>query len=63
MTDAETIAKQLKEIDRLKKHVARLKKRLVEKKTFETEDLIQRSATPQFIQHIDEKDQAALREE
>ena len=63
MTDAETIAKQAKEIEKLKRSVKRLKTRLLEKKAYETEDLIQRSATPQFIQHIDDKDQAALREE
>jgi uncharacterized coiled-coil protein SlyX len=62
VTDAETITKQQAQIEKLKKQVARLKKRLLEKKAFEHEDLVQRGATPQFIQKIDAKDREALSE-
>lgn len=60
MTDTELIAKQQKEIERLVKQVARLKKRLIEKKKYETETLIQQSATPQFRARIDAKDEEVL---
>lgn len=58
MTNLET--KQAKEIEKLKRKVTRLEKRFLEKKAFETVDLIQRGSTPQFIQKIHEKDAAAL---
>ena len=63
MTDSEIIAKQQKEIEKLQRKVKRLEKRLLEKKSYETEDLLQRGATSGFIAKIDAKDQAALREE
>lgn len=60
MTDAETILKQQRTIERLTRKVKRLENRLIEKKSFEREDLIQRGATPQFIDKIDRKDREAL---
>lgn len=63
MNDSEIISKQQKEIEKLQRKIARLEKRLLAKKKYETEDLLQRGATPQFIHHIDQKDQAALRSE
>jgi hypothetical protein len=63
LTDAEIITKQQKEIEKLQRKVKRLEKRLLDKKKYETEDLLQRGATPQFIEHIDQKDRAALRSE
>jgi hypothetical protein len=63
MTDTETIAKQQKEIEKLQRKIKRLEKRLLDKKKYETEDLLQRGATPQFIENINQKDQAALRNE
>ena len=60
MTDTDLITEQQKKIERLQRKVKRLEKRLLEKKKFETEDLLQRGATAEFIRHIDEKDQAAL---
>lgn len=46
--------------EKLERKTARLEKRLMSKKKYETEDLIQRGATARFIQHIDDKDQEAL---
>ena len=63
MTDAEIITKQQKEIEKLLRKIKRLEKRFLDKKKYETEDLLQRGYTPQFIHHIDQKDQAALRSE
>jgi hypothetical protein len=45
---------------KLERKVRRLEKRLLEKKVFEKEDLIQRGATPRFIEKIDEKDREAM---
>ena len=56
MTDAETIKK-------LEKQVKRLRKRLLEKQAYESEMLIQTGATPQYIEKIWRKDEAALRED
>jgi hypothetical protein len=63
MTDSEISAKQQKEIEKLQRKVKRLEKRLLDKKKYETEDLLQRGATPQFIENIDQKDRAAMRNE
>ena len=62
MTDSELIAKQQKTIEKLERKIKRLEKRLLEKKAFETEDLIQRGATGAFIARIDAKDQEALKD-
>jgi hypothetical protein len=48
--------------EKLERKVARLEKRLLAKKRYETEDLVQRGATAQFIKHIDDKDQAAMKD-
>ena len=56
----ETITKQQETIERLKRKIKRLETRLREKKKYETEDLIQRGATFQFIEKIDAKDRAAM---
>jgi hypothetical protein len=48
------------ELEKLRKRVKLLEKRLWEKIKYETMDLEQRGATPQFIAHIHEKDQKAL---
>ena len=53
MTDSE-------QIKSLKKQVARLRKRLIEKQAYETEMLIQTGATPQYMEKIRRKDEAAL---
>ena len=63
MTDPETITRQAAEIAKLKRKVTRLEKRLLEKKKYDDERLIYSGATPEFIRHIDDKDQAALRGE
>ena len=49
-------------IKKLERKIKRLEKRLIEKKKFEREDLIQRGATPQFIEKIDAKDREALKD-
>jgi hypothetical protein len=56
MTDAE-------QIKSLKKQVARLRKRLLEKQKYEAEMLIQTGAAPQYIEKIRRKDELALRED
>ena len=56
MTDSE-------QIKSLKKQVARLRKRLLEKQAYEAEMLIQTGATPQYIESIRRKDEAALKED
>jgi hypothetical protein len=63
LTDAEIITKQQKEIEKLLRKIKRLEKRFLDKKKYETEDLLQRGYTPQFIERIDQKDKAALRSE
>lgn len=62
MTDQETIAKQQKEIDKLKRKIVRLEKRLLDKQKYETEMLINTGATPRYIAGIHQKDEAALAE-
>ena len=56
MTDQDTIKQ-------LKKQITRLRKRLLEKKKYEAEMLLQTGATMKYIADIDAKDQAALRED
>jgi hypothetical protein len=56
MTDQE-------QIKSLKKQVARLRKRLIEKQAYEAEMLVQTGATPAYIAKIQRKDEAALRED
>lgn len=56
MTDQDTIKK-------LEKQVKRLRKRLIEKQRYEHEMLVQTGATPQYINAIRKKDEAALRED
>ena len=63
LTDAEIITKQQKEIEKLQRKIARLEKRFLAKKKYELEDLFQRGATTTFMDHIDQKDRAALRSE
>ncbi len=53
MTDSE-------QIKSLKKQVSRLRKRLLEKQAYEAEMLIQTGATPQYMEKIRRKDEAAL---
>lgn len=48
---------------KLERKIKRLEKRLLEKKKFETMDLIQKGATSAFIEKIDAKDRAAMKEE
>ena len=47
-------------IKKLERKIKRLEKRLIEKKAFETMDLIQKGATADFRAKIDAKDKAAL---
>jgi uncharacterized coiled-coil protein SlyX len=54
------IAEQQKIIEKLQRKIKRMEKRLLEKKKYETEDLIQRGATSQFIANIDDKDRRAM---
>lgn len=56
MTDQETIKQ-------LKNQVKRLRKRLLEKMEYETGYLQATSTTPQLIEKIRRKDEAALRED
>lgn len=63
MTTEELLAAQQKAIEKLQRKIVRLEKRLLTKKKYETEDMIQRGYTPQFIEKIDAKDRAALKEE
>ena len=56
MTDSE-------QIKSLKKQVARLRKRLIEKQAYETEMLIQTGCTPAYLEKIRRKDEAALKED
>lgn len=62
MTDGELLAAQQKQIEKLLRKVKRLEKRLLDKKKYETETLVQQGATPQFIAKIDAKDKQALEE-
>jgi hypothetical protein len=57
MTEQETRIKQLE------KQIKRLRKRLIEKQAYEQEMLIQTGATPQYIEKIRRKDEAALKED
>ena len=59
----ELLAKQAELIKKLERKIKRLEKRLLEKKKFETMDLIQKGATSAFIEKIDAKDRAAMKEE
>ena len=63
MNDTELLATQQKTIEKLTRKVKRLEKRLLEKKKYETETLIQLGSTPQYIDKIDAKDRAALETE
>jgi cell division septum initiation protein DivIVA len=53
----------LSENKKLEKQIKRLRKRLLEKQKYEAEMLIQTGATPQYIEKIRRKDEAALRED
>ena len=50
-------------IKSLKRQVKRLRKRLIEKQKYEHEMLVQCGSTPQYIETIRRKDEAALRED
>lgn len=54
---------QGEEIKKLRRQVKRLRKRLLEKQKYESEMLIQTGATPQYIEAIRKKDEAALKED
>ena len=60
MTDAETIAKLQKLVEKQERKIKRLEKRFLEKKKYETAMLINTCATPQFLMKIDQKDREAL---
>lgn len=51
------------ETKKLERQVKRLRKRLLEKIAYEREMLIQTGATPQYIEQIRRKDEAALKED
>ena len=53
----------LSENKKLEKQIKRLRKRLLEKQKYEAEMLIQTGATPQYIEKIRRKDEAALKED
>lgn len=50
-------------VRKMDKQIKRLRKRLLEKQKYEAEMLIQTGATPQYINAIRKKDEAALRED
>ena len=54
---------QGEEIKKLRRQIKRLRKRLLEKQKYESEMLIQTGATPQYIEAIRKKDEAALKED
>jgi len=63
LTDTEIIAQQDAAIKKLQRRVNRLEKRLLEKKFYETADMVARGYEPRFIAKVDAKDAAALAEE
>ena len=54
---------QGEEVKKLRRQLKRLRKRLLEKQKYESEMLIQTGATPQYIEAIRKKDEAALKED
>ena len=56
-------AAQTARIKQLEKQVVRLRKRLLEKMEYEQGYLVATSTTPQMIEKIRKKDEAALRED
>lgn len=63
MTDTELLAAQQTVIKNLQKQVKRLRKRLIEKMGYEKEMLVQSGWTPQLIEKVRRKDEAALKED
>jgi hypothetical protein len=60
MTDEEIIRAQRDLIEKLQRKIKRLEKRLVDKKRYEAELLLNTGATPRFIAEVDAKDQKVL---
>ena len=62
MTDPEKIVKLTEKVSKLEGQVARLKKRLQTKMRYEKGFLKATGATPQLVDHIEQKDLAVLEE-
>ena len=62
MTDTEIIQAQQSAIEKLQRQVKRLKKRLLVKKQYETDLLVEAGFSPKYLEGVDAKDRAALEE-